>query len=130
MTPEEQAQYKTEPDAFWGAAFMYDGYSMMAIAEARNWETIGGWGKAGWNLGYWPYVIIFFRDREGFFDVLEYCEGDVTMWACPTAEIREEITNGLALYHWKHNEYSAPDAIKEYETLEQLPDEYKGPYCG
>jgi hypothetical protein len=105
-----------------------NGYEAMDYAEKQQWETIALWGKHGWNLGNWPYVIVFFRDRENFFDVIEYCEGDVTMYACPTEEIREQITNEYALFHWKHNQSCPPEGIEIYESVDQLPDEYKGPY--
>lgn len=128
---EQYKQYQVPPDPFWDRAlFLGDGYEVMGEAEEQDWEAIGLWGQHGWNLGSWPLVIIFFRDREGFFDVLTYVEGDVTMYACPTEEIREAITNELALFYWHHNSYSAPEGIDQYKTVDELPALYKGPYKG
>jgi hypothetical protein len=122
-------QYKTDPDPFWDEAPFYgSGYEVMEHAENRQWEAIGNWGKDGWDLGSWPFVIVFFRDRAGFFDVLTYVEGDVTMYACPTEKIREAITNEIALFHWQHNEYSCPPGMDIYKTVDDLPEKLKGPY--
>jgi hypothetical protein len=126
---DELAQYKVDPDSLWQATFFIgDGYEVMAYMEKRKWEAVDGWGKAGWNLGSWPLVIIFFRDRENFFDVVEYVEGDATMYACPTEEIREQITNELALFHWQHNPHNPPPGMEIYTSVDTLPDELKGPY--
>jgi len=121
----ELEQYKVEPDPLWNMAPFYDGYEMMEIAEKRRWRAIAGWGTQGWDLGSWPYVVIYFRDREGLFDVLEYSEGDVTMYACPSKEIREQITNELAFFHWKHTG-NGPD-VSASESVEQLPQALRGP---
>ena len=124
---EELKQYQVNPEPFWQSLPIrgVDGYSAIALAEKREWHALAAWGKDGWVLGSWPYVIIFFRNREGYFDVVEYVEGDVTMWACPTEEIREAITNELAFFHWKHQE---EEWVRDFTSADELPDEYKGPY--
>jgi hypothetical protein len=72
-------------------------------------------------------VIVFFRDRENFFDVIEYSEGAVTMYACPSEEIREQITNELAFFHWKNKKRNAPPGMDTYNSVAELPEALKGP---
>ncbi|SRR5258708_30207809 len=124
---DELNQYLKEPGAFWKSLPMrgVDGYDTIELADQRGWKAIPHWGKDGYNLGSWPLVIIFFRDRKEYFDVIEYVEGDVTMWSCPTKELRQEITDGLAFFHWKHQD---EHWVKDYTSVDQLPDDLRGPY--
>ncbi len=124
---EELEQYQVKPDRFWAALPLLggDGYDDMEFAGKLGFRAIDGWGKDGYTLGSWPLIIIFFREREGKFEVVEYVEGDVNMWSCPTEEIREEITNELAFFHWK---FKGCEWVKDYDSVEQLPEELKGPY--
>ncbi len=124
---DELNQYKAEPGRFWEALPMLggDGYDDMDMAQKFDWQPIGGWGQDGYNLGSWPLVIIFFREREGRFEVVEYVEGDVTMWSCPTEEIRQQVTDELAFFHWKFRD---EEWVKDYTSVDELPDELKGPY--
>lgn len=39
-----------------------DGYSDMEAEEKRGWSAIPGWGRDGWDLGNWPYVVIYKRE--------------------------------------------------------------------
>lgn len=132
MTNEEQKSYEMPPDSFWSMAFMFGGYEMMEKAERRKWNAIAGWGKDGYDLGSWPYVIIFFRnvrkeDKSVSYQLAYYCEGDVTQYAFPTKELRDECTDGIAFFHWKNRGEDAP-WVKGYDTVEQLPLELRGPY--
>ncbi len=124
---DELNQYKAEPERFWEALPMLggDGYDDMDMAQKFDWRPIGGWGRDGYNLGSWPLVIIFFREREGRFEVVEYVEGDVTMWSCPTEEIRQQVTDELAFFHWKFRD---EEWVKDYTSVDELPDVLKGPY--
>lgn len=126
MKPELK-QYRVEPGSFWQALQMMgvDGYDTIGLAEKRKWYVIPSWGRDGYNLGRWPLVIVFVRNTKESFDVIEYVEGDVCMYACPTSEIRQSIIDELAFFHWKHQGESW---VKEYESVEQLPEELCGPY--
>ncbi len=59
------------------------------------------------------------------YQVIEYVEGDVTMWSCPTELIREAITTELAFFHWKHQ---SKEWVELYDSVDQLPDDLKCPY--
>ena len=126
-------QYIVEPHPWWKVAQYsgMDGYDTIEQAERRGWHVIPAWGSKGWDLGSWPLVIVFFRttkDKETnveSFQLCEYVEGDTTIYSCPTPEIREEITDEIAFYHWKMQEQTW---VRDYETFEELDDTLKGPY--
>ncbi len=123
----ELKQYRVEPEPMWQRLLVRggDGYDAMEFAEQRGWLALAAWGKDGYDLGSWPLVIVFFRNREELFDVIEYVEGDVTQYACPTQNIRDAITDELAFFHWK---YQGESWVDDYDSVEQLPAELRGPY--
>jgi hypothetical protein len=59
-----------------------DGYGDMAAEEKRGWGVLPSWGRDGWNLGDWPYVVVYVRDRAGEqHELMVICEGDRTIYA-------------------------------------------------
>jgi hypothetical protein len=128
---DELNQYKVDPGNFWKGLLMLggDGYDDMELAEKHGWHSIPVWGKDGWNLGSWPLVIVFHRnlkkDGETLYQVIEYVEGDVTMWSCPTKELRQQVIDELAFFHWKH---TMEEWVEGYDSVDQLPDALRGPY--
>jgi hypothetical protein len=122
---EELDRYKVESDPFWKTTWPYGDFGVIEIAEAQGWQAIPSWGRDSYDLGSWPFAIVFFRDQEDTFDVVEYVEGDVTQWSCPTEEIRQAITDELAFLHWKHNGRAW---VKDFDNVDQLPDELRGPF--
>ena len=124
---DELKQYHVASDPFWEGLRLLggDGYDDMEMAAKRGWQTISAWGKAGWNLGSWPLVIVFFRTWKGWYEVAEYVEGDVTTYKCPTKALRNEVTDEIAFFHWKHRSESW---VQGYESVTQLPSDLRGPY--
>src|SRR5947199_3624778 len=128
---EKLNQYKGDPGNFWKGLLMLggDGYDDMELAKKHGWHAIPAWGKEGWNLGSWPLVIGFYRNLKKedamLYQVIEYVEGDVTMWSCPTKELRQQVTDELAFFHWKHTK---EEWVEGYDSVDQLPDALRGPY--
>lgn len=122
-------QYKVTPhDAGWHATWQIgDGYDVMAWAKKHRWEAISSWGRDGWDLGSWPLVIIFWRTTldSSHYEVLEYVEGDVTCWCCPTPELREQVTDSLAFFHWKQQ---GCEWVAAYEDETKAPPELRGKF--
>jgi hypothetical protein len=128
---EALEQYKVEPHPWWQTALYsgLDAYETMEQANRRGWHEVSAWGSRGWDLGSWPLVIVYFRNAKAqgtiFYQLAEYVEGDVTVYSCTSPELREQICNAIAFFHWKMQEQ---DWIRGIETFEELPSECKGPY--
>jgi hypothetical protein len=120
-------QYRVTPEAFWEVVRGRgdDGYDTMEPAARKGWEAIPAWGLSGWDLGSWPYVVIYHRDTADTWQLAEYCEGDLTVYSYPTRELRDVATDCIAFWHWKHNEESWIDGI---ESVELAPDRLRGPF--
>lgn len=109
-----------------------DGYDWMGEAEAAGWVAIGGWGRDGWDLGDWPYVIILTcvarvpceEVTRNVYGVASYCEGDVERWAFDTHEERIWKLDELAHFYWRLRWDSPPYA----PPIGPLPEELFGPY--
>jgi hypothetical protein len=70
----------------------------------QNWSSLGCWGKAGYDIGEFPYFVYYTREVDGFFDLGEYCEGDVSAWRFTTDADRAEAVSWLAFEQWKRSE--------------------------
>lgn len=128
MKPELE-QYKVESENFWEVmqAIGITGYDAIEFAhDKRGWQAMPNWGRDGYDLGQWPYIIIFWRNlKDGRRQVAEYCEGDVVVYTCPSDEIRQQVTDELAFWHWK---FQDREWVASYETVDDLPAELRGPY--
>lgn len=119
-----------------------DGYDDMAVANEQGWRAISSWGREGWDLGRWPYVVISTRrtgrpvvgndHAEGRpFQMRQTIEGDTTVYAFATEADREAAIDYL--FQW----YAAgePWSVCTWETRSQLdfgtvevPAEWRGPF--
>ncbi len=63
-----------------------DGYDDMDLAERQGWGTLSGWGRDGWDLGEWPYVVISERFRAGHYEMRQTVEGDTTVYRFDSVE--------------------------------------------
>lgn len=124
MNLEERNSYRMKnTEAVW--ATCHDFYTKSEIAARSGWRVVYGWGKVGYDLGDHPYVVIFFREKDGHYEILKYVEGDVTLYFCPTEEIRNAMTDDIAFYYWKWHDR---EWVEGYESAEQLPEKLRGPY--
>lgn len=120
-------RHTVEPEPFWTVAHGSgaDGYDTMDAAAKRGWTAVAAWGEDGWDLGTWPYVILFTRSRGGRWEVAHYTEGDVTAYAFPDQAIRDTVLDSTAFWYWKSRE---EPWVAQYERVEQLPPRLRGPY--
>ncbi len=123
----ETLTFRTEPEPFWSICQMRgdDGYDRIEVARRHGWEAIPGWGRDGWDLGSWPLVVIFHRERDGRYELAENVEGDVAAYSFPSREERDRTTDELAFYHWKHE---CEEWVVGIETADDMPDHLRGPY--
>ena len=94
-------------------------------ADRSSWslDAVGSWGRDGWDLGEWPYVVISHGTTGEGQHVVKYSvEGDVDFYVTPDTATRDRITDWLAHFHWQHR--GEVDA----ETFEDMPPERRGPF--
>lgn len=127
--PEPRATTKTLRE-FEDSDWIDDGYEFMAVGATAGWRSVSAWGKDGWDLGDWPYVVVLFRDRvtkpstldndpaEKVFERATYVEGDIVVEEYASDVDRETATDETALFYWKHND---ADWLNRGDDL-------KGPY--
>lgn len=141
MTRDELAKYEVKQ---WGRNYAEsdDGYSDMEAEEKRGWYALSGWGRDGWDLGNWPYVVIYGRTAGDTgslfvvgrrFELLQICEGDRTAWAFETREDRQAAIDYLFLWYSADESWS-PVTWKTREKLDagelEVDEKFRGPYRG
>ncbi|MGW1039572.1 hypothetical protein [Streptomyces sp. NPDC002547] len=135
MTEQATVEKRTIPTdslpARPGPLYSGDGWDWID-ALPEGWTAIGLWGRDGWNLGDWPYVITaHYNDPEaGVFGRATYVEGDVDVYAYPDRAARDEDTDRYALFYWRHLKHG-PDVSKLPSAdapVSEIPDRYRGPF--
>ena len=119
--------YRVAPETFWDVAHMRGdtGYDVMEPARGHGWEAIANWGLDGWDLGSWPYVVVFHRDSVDGWEIAEYVEGDLTVYRYPTRGLRDAATDCLAFCHWKHQD---EEWVAGVDSVETAPWRLRGPF--
>jgi hypothetical protein len=120
-------QYRIEPEAFWTIARMRgdDGYDIMEPARALCWAAIPSWGRDGWDLGSWPYVVIYHRKAVDGWQIAYYVEGDLTVYSYPSRELRDAATDCLAFWHWRQ---AGKDWVAGIDSVDVAPDHLRGAF--
>ena len=82
-----------------------DGYDDMEVNERKGWKAIPVWGRDGYNLGEWPYVVISHGTRKvdapgpGRYRLLSVCEGDHEVYAFDSVADRDAATDYLFVWY-------------------------------
>jgi len=120
-----KSQYEIEPEDYWQEwrDEGNDGYDIMELAELLGWHAISSWGAHGWDLGSWPYVIVFARKL----DLLVWVEGDLTRYHFPDIATRNAAIDDIAFFYWKH---ANEDWVAGIHEAEYAPQYLRGPYTG
>jgi hypothetical protein len=142
MTDLFGKDYRTPAESFWEAERMAggDGYDVMAKAsDEHGWHAVAMWGHDGWDLGDWPYVVVYVRKLDpelvshaagvcgGAYEMAYYVEGDVDVYRYLSAKQRERAIDELALFHWRvhPSRYPWADGV---ESVDALLSQYRGPF--
>lgn len=132
MDLQEKQQYKIEPEKFWEAGRCVDGYDRMDLAAKVKppWRAVGSWGRDGWDLGQWPYVVFYLREVDGAFQYATNVEGDVYAWSFPTEEMRNTAVDAEALWYWQQRGESWVQRREGSEpyTVDTMPEKLRGPF--
>lgn len=110
-----------------------DGYEDMEAEEGRGWRALGIWGRDGWDLGQWPYVVIYVKTTGTNFDLMQIVEGDRSVYRFDKAEDREAAIDYLFLWYAAGNgQHWAPITPEQRELLDTgyplaINDKWRGP---
>ena len=123
-SPEGEAPHIPELSADYGG----DGYDWMQHLP-REWESVASWGRDGWDLGSWPYVIVveFCNPEQGVYAVGTYVESDITVQRFDTAEEQYAAIDKIAEFYWRLGQSRGPQDLPVGEGL--LPH-HRRPYRG
>lgn len=107
-----------------------DGYGDMEVAASDGWHAVSGWGRDGWDLGNWPYVVLSVRNVNGSFQLQSVCEGDHTIYAFNSMADRNAAIDYLFL--WYQAGLGDLDIDVDRETLDagtlRVDEKYRGPF--
>jgi hypothetical protein len=119
--------YRIEPEAFWLLSQLRgdDANDGMALAWGRRWKPIPTWGRDGWDLGSWPYVVVYHRTTDNAWQLAENAEGDVTVYSYGSRELRDAATDCLAFSYWKQGQRGWVAGI---DSVDFAPDDLRGPF--
>ncbi len=87
-----------------------DGYDDMELAERQGWRTLANWGRDGWDLGEWPYVMIYTQETRGRFDPSASCQ------ACG-ANLTDGSGDGVN-GHWQNCTGEVPREVGRFELMQ------------
>ncbi|MGP5581694.1 hypothetical protein ACTXOF_14370 [Glutamicibacter arilaitensis] len=115
-----------------------EGYDWMASLTGTSWNELSAWGRDGWDLGSWPYIIFAVaqaEDEQGkLFGYCTYVEGDVTARWYRTRDARSLAISKEAYWYWASGQADGPEALEgldpqEFRPIEGLCEPYQ-PDCG
>ena|ERR1039458_7277429 len=146
MNAAHLEMHRVPLEDFWQLGYSGDGYDRIGLANRYGWSALPGWGQDGWDLGVWPYVVVFIRDRKGsdadhglqighdLYDLAQNVEGDASCYTFGSVEARSAAIDYL--FAW----YQVGGDLKdEFDTLGitrealdggtiSVPEIYRGPY--
>lgn len=93
-----------------------EGYDWIQSLEGSGWYEVSGWGRDGWDLGSWPYIIFaaaVASDEKGqLFGYCTYVEGDVTARWYRSCEARNLAISKEAFWYWASGQSDGPEALE------------------
>lgn len=99
-----------------------DGYSDMEAEAGRGWRVVAGWGRDGWDMGEWPYVMVYTRESKpgqtAEFELMQVVEGDRTQYSFGTEADRSAAMDYLFLWY-AAGERWAPLTGEQREQLDK-----------
>jgi hypothetical protein len=116
-----------------------DGYGDMAAESKRGWQPVSGWGADGWDLGDWPYVVIYVRparnrfapDKSTTFGLMQICEGDRTVYEFTSRADRDAAIDYQFLWY-AAGQHWAPLTCEQRAELDAgsltVDPKFRGPY--
>lgn len=92
------------PGSWMGFDVSGDGYDWMDEAMRDGWRMVASWGRDGWDMGDWPYVVIGYRKLpDATYVSIQRIEGDLQAWHHTNKDTLTAHLDGLARRWWKRN---------------------------
>lgn len=120
--------------------FSDDGYGDMEVAGKQGWRAIAGWGRDGWDLGDWPYVVIYTRERaetpelqlrDAKWELQVIVEGDHSVYRFDSEEDRTAALDYMFLWYAAGEDW-APLKYEDRERLDagelEVDGKFRGPF--
>ncbi|MGO2328505.1 hypothetical protein [Glutamicibacter arilaitensis] len=113
------------------------GYDWIQSLEGSGWYEVPGWGRDGWDLGSWPYIIFaaaVTSDEKGqLFGYCTYVEGDVTARWYRSCEARNLAISKEAFWYWASGQSDGPEALEgmdpqDFRQIDGLCEPYLPDY--
>ncbi|MGC0271237.1 hypothetical protein ACPROK_16940 (plasmid) [Glutamicibacter soli] len=113
------------------------GYDWIQSLEGSGWYEVPGWGRDGWDLGSWPYIIFaaaVASDEKGqLFGYCTYVEGDVTARWYRSCEARNLAISKEAFWYWASGQSDGPEALEgmdpqDFRQIDGLCEPYLPDY--
>lgn len=93
-----------------------DGWSDMEVANEDGWHAVSGWGRDGYDLGDWPFVVISTRrtgrslpgndhTEDRSFQMRQTVEGDTTVYAFGSEQDRNAAIDYLFIWYGIGRDY-------------------------
>ena len=130
MTADELRSHKVNAH---GRNFLLsdDGYDDMSLANKQGWRELSSWGRDGWDLGDWPYVVLYTRDTADGYELQSITEGDHTVYEFSSYDDRDRAINYMFLWYAAGQSW-APLAWDDREKLDRgeldVDEKFRGPY--
>lgn len=114
-----------------------DGWDDMEVAASEGWSAVSGWGRDGWDLGEWPYVVVSVRDvAADRWEMRQTVEGDTTVYRFATTSDRDAAIDYLFVWYGLGKEYDEWVAEglthDKREALDagtlRVPERFRGPF--
>ncbi|MEU0237639.1 hypothetical protein ABZ234_08105 [Nocardiopsis sp. NPDC006198] len=123
MTKIPNPQLPALPDAITYGLY---GYGWIGHLD-EGWEAKAAWGRDGWDLGAWPYVIVaVFDDATAEVHAYAtYVEGGINIKAYTTAEERDASIDEVAAFYWRNYNSGPEDLAPEGQPL---APHHRGPF--
>ncbi len=95
------------------------GYEWMDEGLPEGWHVEPMWGRDGWNLGSWPYVVValFIDDEHDRYAVTTYVEGDINVRRYKSRGALYVAVNDIAEFHWRLGQSRGPRDLPEGRGL-------------
>ena len=102
-----------------------EGYDWMARLTGTGWHELSSWGRDGWDLGSWPYIIFAVTKTEDeageLFGYCTYVEGDVAARWYRNREARSQAISKEAFWYWASGQADGPEALEGLNPQEFRP---------